>query len=93
VAISDAVGIRKPRAEIFHAVLAELDLPPESVLHVGDNLRADVGGASAAGLATVWITRRVSDPERRLREHTGPPPDFVVEDLAEIEALLEGSTS
>jgi len=88
VAISDSVGVRKPRGEIFAAVLAELDLSPESVLHVGDSLRADVAGASAAGLATVWITRRIADPERQLREHTGPPPDFVVTDLAEILRLL-----
>jgi putative hydrolase of the HAD superfamily len=88
VAISDAVGIRKPREEIFAAVLADLDVAPESVLHVGDSLRADVAGGAAAGLATVWITRRIADPERRLREHTGVPPDFVVTDLAEIPQLL-----
>lgn len=88
VAISDAVGIRKPREEIFLSVLADLDLPPESVLHVGDSLRADVAGAAAAGLATVWITRRIDDPERRLNEHDGARPDFIVADLAEISKLL-----
>jgi len=88
IAISDAVGIRKPRTEIFESVLAELDLPPESVLHVGDSLRADIGGAAAAGLATAWITRRIDDPERRLKEHDGARPDFVVADLAEIPQLL-----
>jgi len=88
VAISDAVGIRKPRKEIFGSVLAELDLPPESVLHVGDSLKADVAGAAAAGIATAWITRRIEDPERRLNEYEGPRPDFVVADLAEIVELL-----
>jgi FMN phosphatase YigB (HAD superfamily) len=88
VAISDAVGIRKPREEIFASVLADLDLPPESVLHVGDSLTADVAGASAAGIATAWITRRIADPEQKLQAHTGARPDFVVADLAEIAALL-----
>ena len=38
--ISDAIGIRKPRAEIFEAVLGELGVAPEETLHVGDNLSA-----------------------------------------------------
>src|SRR5690606_33063464 len=42
VAISHAVGIRKPRREIFEAVLGELGVAPEETLHVGDNLLADV---------------------------------------------------
>lgn len=88
IAISDAVGIRKPREEIFASVLADLDLPAESVLHVGDSLRADVAGGAAAGLATAWITRRIADPERQMQEHTGARPDFVVADLAEISQLL-----
>jgi HAD superfamily hydrolase (TIGR01549 family) len=93
VAISDAVGIRKPRGEIFAHVLQQLDVPPEAVLHVGDSLRADVGGGAEAGLATAWITRRIDDPERRLREHEGARPDFVVADLGEIESLLEDGAS
>ena len=88
--ISDAVGIRKPRSEIFEAVLAELGVAPEETLHVGDSLRADVAGARALGIHTVWITRRVPDLERALGEHEGPPPDHVIADLAEIEALLDG---
>jgi FMN phosphatase YigB (HAD superfamily) len=89
VAISDAVGWRKPRGEIFEAVLGELDARPEEVLHVGDSLRADVGGAAALGIRSVWVTRRIRDPERRLREHEGPTPDFVVADLAELGPLLD----
>ena len=90
VVISDAVGIRKPRREIFDEVLRRLDLPHEDVLHVGDSLRADVGGAQACGISTVWITRRVKDPERSLQEHEGAPPDHVVADLAELPGLVAG---
>jgi HAD superfamily hydrolase (TIGR01509 family) len=90
VVISEAVGIRKPRAEIFSAVLDGLAVAPEEALHVGDSLRADVGGAAACGIPTVWITRRVSDADRRLREHAGAKPDFVIRDLAELSPLLDG---
>ena len=87
--ISDAIGIRKPRAEIFEAVLAELGVAPQEALHVGDSLSADVGGAAALGIRTVWITRRIADREAALRAHEGPAPDRVIEDLSEIEGLLD----
>ena len=88
VAISETVGYRKPRPEIFQAVLEAFDLAPGQVLHVGDSLHADVAGAGALGMRTAWIIRRVGEPERSLQEYPGPPPDFSIRDLAEIPALL-----
>lgn len=89
IVVSDAFGLRKPRQEIFLETLAQLGVAPEEALHVGDSLRADVGGAAGAGIRSVWITRRVRDPERLLREHAGPPPDHRVADLAELASLLD----
>jgi HAD superfamily hydrolase (TIGR01509 family) len=93
VVISESVGIRKPRAEIFAAVLDRLGVAPGEVMHVGDSLHADVGGAAAFGIPSVWITRRVSDPDRQLREHAGATPDFVIRDLAELPSLLDRCSS
>jgi FMN phosphatase YigB (HAD superfamily) len=87
--ISDAIGIRKPRPEIFEAVLEQLGVRPEETLHVGDSLTADVDGAALLGLRTVWITRRVRDADAALAAHEGASPDHVIEDLAELEVLLE----
>ena len=89
IVVSDAVGIRKPRPEIFHQVLAELGTSPERTLHVGDNLAADVAGAGAVGIRTVWITRRVRDPGTRLRDHVGADPDHVIHDLSELLPVVE----
>ena len=89
ISISDAHGLRKPRREIFLDLLEELGVAPEETLHVGDSLRADVGGASPCGIRTVWITRRVQDPDAALQAHEGPAPDHVVEDLSEIAGLVE----
>jgi len=86
--VSVDLGIRKPRREIFEAVLDELGVRPEQTLHVGDNLEADVAGAAPLGIRTVWITRRVPDSNRARAEYTGPDPDFIVRDIAEIEAIL-----
>ena len=88
VVISEGVGYRKPRAEIFEAALAELGVPAEQTVHVGDNLDADVDGATRVGMRTVWITRRVSDAQAALRAHAGAEPTWIVEDLAEVPALI-----
>jgi len=88
--ISDAIGIRKPRPEIFEAVLERLGTRPEETLHVGDSLKADIAGAAHVGLRTAWITRRVRDIDEALAAHDGVPPDHVIGDLAELEAVLEG---
>jgi HAD superfamily hydrolase (TIGR01493 family) len=88
IVVSDARGFRKPRPEIFLQVLDGLGVCPEEALHVGDNLSADVGGAAAVGIRTAWLTRRVSDPDGRLRAYDGPAPDYSLADLAELEPLL-----
>jgi putative hydrolase of the HAD superfamily len=90
VVISDEVGLRKPRPEIFQATLDALGVGAEETVHVGDDLRADVGGAAPLGIRTAWITRRVRDPEAKLREWEGPAPDWTVSDLAELEDLVGG---
>jgi HAD superfamily hydrolase (TIGR01549 family) len=89
VAISHDVGLRKPRREIFEAVLGALGAAPEQSVHVGDSLDADVAGAAALGMRTVWVTRCVPDPDAALTRHGGPQPDWIVRDLAEIPAIIE----
>ena len=87
--VSDTCGWRKPRAEIFEEVLERLGVDAHEALHVGDSLRADIGGAAPLGLRNVWITRRIADPEEALAKHEGPAPDHVIGDLSELPALCE----
>jgi FMN phosphatase YigB (HAD superfamily) len=88
VVISADHGIRKPRPELFSVLLGGLDCAPAEVLHVGDNLDADVAGAAALGIRTAWITRRVRDPEHALASARGPRPDWIVGDLRELVAIV-----
>jgi HAD superfamily hydrolase (TIGR01549 family) len=89
IVISEQVGIRKPRPEIFEEVVRGLGARPEETLHVGDKLEADVRGAARVGLSTAWITRRVRDPEAELAQYDGPEPTYVIADLAELVPLLD----
>ncbi len=88
VVISEEVGIRKPRREIFEAVIERLGCKREETLHVGDNLRDDVEGAAGAGITPVWLTRRVREPDQALRTYRGPLPAHVISDLSELPRLI-----
>ncbi|MBI3848723.1 MAG: HAD-IA family hydrolase [Verrucomicrobia bacterium] len=58
VIVSCEAGFAKPSPVIFEHALKKLGLPPGSILHVGDNLSADVQGARGAGLRAVRIDRK-----------------------------------
>jgi HAD superfamily hydrolase (TIGR01549 family) len=81
---SAAFGWRKPHRGIFQAALDHFGASAERVAMVGDSYEADVLGANALGLKTVWITRRVRQRPTRMPVR----PDFVVEALSEVPALI-----
>jgi len=56
VVTSASVGFYKSRPEIYWHAADVLGTVPERMVHVGDSLRFDVGGASRAGMGTVWLT-------------------------------------
>jgi len=70
----------KPNAEPFHLALDELGVAPERAVHVGNSHEADVVGAHAAGLRSVWLAdgREVVDLD--------PVPHHVVESLHDVAA-------
>ena len=51
----DVRSIGKPDPAIYQPVLAQLAMPKERVLAVGDSLRTDIAGAASVGLATCWV--------------------------------------
>ena len=54
-------GVAKPDVRIFYAAAAQLNLPVESVLHLGDDAHTDVMGAINAGMQTAWINTQGHD--------------------------------
>lgn len=80
---SAMVGTQKPHPAMFEQAVARLGLPPAAILHIGDDPEHDVEGARAAGLRAVWVRRGARDWPDGLA-----PPEFVVDDLHGLEALL-----
>jgi len=85
IIISADVGLRKPHPEIFRQIAAMLEAAPAEILFVGDTPRYDVLGAHQAGMRTVWLNDR-KDP----LTPDIPRPEYIIKDLSELPALLEG---
>ncbi len=74
----------KPDPHPFERALAALDATPERTVNVGDSPRADVAGANAIGIKSVWIPRDDTDSV------DGIEPDHTLDSLADLPALLNG---
>jgi HAD superfamily hydrolase (TIGR01509 family) len=57
VIVSDTVGWRKPRPEIFQAALQAMDLSPREAVFVGDTPESDILGPHGLGMDVIWINR------------------------------------
>lgn len=57
---SDEVGIFKPDKRIFLEYCRRLNVKPQEVLHVGDSVIEDVGGALSSGMKVLMINRASS---------------------------------
>jgi HAD superfamily hydrolase (TIGR01549 family) len=55
--ISEVEGVRKPDARIFEIAAERCGLPLAGAWMAGDNPVADIGGAHALGLRTIWFRR------------------------------------
>lgn len=78
-------GAAKPARRIFDAAVEAGGADRHETLHVGDHPEADVNGARAAGLKTVWMNRLGHDWPKQFEQ-----PDGIVADLNELERMLDG---
>ncbi|MFJ9740937.1 HAD family hydrolase [Streptomyces sp. NPDC101166] len=54
--VSEAVGHKKPEPEIFHAAADAVGVPLRGAWVIGDSPHADIAGAGALGLRSVWVS-------------------------------------
>lgn len=85
VFIDTEVGFSKPSKEIFQYALNQMELGPEDVWMVGDNLVWDVFGAQQVGIYGVWNDyRNIGLPDK-----SEIVPDLIVNSIYEMAKLLE----
>ena len=87
VIASGSVGVAKPNPGIFRHACEVFGVSTGEACYVGDRLRTDALGASAAGLLGVWIDRRgVATAEELAEASAADVP--VIRGLAELPALV-----
>jgi putative hydrolase of the HAD superfamily len=76
-------GAAKPDRQIFNAAVSVGGASAAETLHVGDDPRTDIHGASEAGLRTVWVNRNGAAWPDEFRE-----PDVTVNHVGELPNIL-----
>ena len=84
VFVSQEIGYNKPSLDYFNACFATIvDFDKEKAIMVGDSLSSDIRGGINAGIRTVWV-----NPDHK--DCGDIKPDYEIESLSQLEALLEG---
>jgi len=81
-----AVIVGKPSPSFFKLALNDLQLPPDQVAMVGDDIEADVGGAQAMGMKGMLVKTGKYRPELTTRSEVSP--DVVLESIGGLLELL-----
>src|SRR2546428_463627 len=84
IVVSDEVGWRKPRRDIFDAALGRLGVRAEESLFVGDRADMDVLGAQQIGMDAAWINR-----DREPLPAGVMAPTYEIRDLGELATILK----
>lgn len=83
VFVSQEIGHNKPSKAYFDGCFARIpDFDPAKAIMVGDSLTSDIRGGINAGLRTVWVNPTHAD-------YGDIRPDYEIEALSQLEALLE----
>ncbi|HEX2306937.1 MAG TPA: HAD-IIA family hydrolase [Jatrophihabitantaceae bacterium] len=83
----EATIVGKPAAPLFEAALADLGVPAEKVLMVGDDIDADVHGAQALGMTGVLV--RTGKFRAADLDAGSPAPDHVIDGVSVLPRLID----
>ncbi|GAA2182331.1 hypothetical protein GCM10009785_21050 [Brooklawnia cerclae] len=90
--VSEGVGVRKPDPEIFRIAAGQAGDTLEGAWMVGDSPDADIAGAAAAGLPSVWIARGRPYPAGLPRPtHVAEPADIGIAFPQAVDLILDRS--
>ncbi|MFC7080893.1 HAD family hydrolase [Halorussus caseinilyticus] len=76
-------GPVKPDPDHFHRTLSAMGVSADETVHVGNSLRADVAGAHAAGVASVWLEQAGTERTGATADHA---PHYTIESMHDLHA-------
>jgi putative hydrolase of the HAD superfamily len=79
VIVSGDHGFRKPDQRLFAMTLEAMQLKPDEVLFVGNDMHRDVFGAQQFGLKTVFFKSNQGQ-----QKHEGTEPDYIIYNFPEL---------
>jgi len=83
IVVSDEVGWRKPRRDIFDVALERLGVRAQDALFVGDRADMDVLGAQQIGMDAAWI-----NPDAEPLPPGVARPTYEIRDLGDLAGIL-----
>ena len=84
--VSGDLGYRKPHPQVFQSLIDALEVPPASILFVGDDPRTDVQGSLLAGMRPVQTV--YAQRQRDAAALMTPPSDLSVPVITSWQDLL-----
>ena len=84
VVVSGDHGYRKPDARLFNKALEVMQLPPEEVIFIGNDMYRDVYGAHKLGMKTVFFKSNQGD-----HNYHGAEPDYIIYNFNELPQAIE----
>jgi FMN phosphatase YigB (HAD superfamily) len=80
--LAKEIGYEKPDKKFYTTIIEHLDLPPSSIVMIGDNYQKDCVGAKDTGLKTVFLNTNLE---------TGPFPmaDAVIRTIDDLINIIE----
>ena len=85
VTVSETAGAAKPEPAVFRAALAELGVAACDTWFVGDHPVNDMAGASAVGMAAIWVEGHHDWPSG------APRPDASIRSLGTLPDLIRSA--
>ena len=81
--LSQDYSVEKPDPKLFEIAMKQARCTNYQLVHVGNSLENDVGGAKRVGAWSVWLNRESH------RNDTDVRPDFEITALTELEKIIK----
>lgn len=82
-----ATVMGKPSADFYRLAAQSLDLPPEEIAMVGDDIDSDVGGAQAAGLTGILV--KTGKYREEYARRSSVTPERLLDSIADLPDALD----